>query len=86
MRTTFPNLVAQSFGATIARTIAVVLLTPLIVVAGLCAVVAFAVMALSRRAALALAAPQRPAGARPILRLEPVPAEHGVGAIGQRAA
>jgi hypothetical protein len=86
MRSLLSHSSSHSAAALVARTVGVALLTPLILLAGLVAVVALTAAALSRRS-VQRAPAARPATARPlVLRLHPAPAESGLGSAGQRAA
>jgi hypothetical protein len=84
MRSLLPHSSSHSAGALVARTLGVVLLTPLIVLAGIVAVVTLTAIAVSRQPALRRPV-AAPAAARAlVLRLEPLPADRRLG--GRRAA
>lgn len=78
---------SHSLGALIARSVGVVLLTPLIVLAGIVAVVALTAMSLSRHAAVQMPVARSAGAARPlVLRLEPSPADAGLARAARRVA
>jgi len=84
MRSLLSHSSSHSAAALVARTVGVLLLTPLILLAGIVAVVALTVAGLSHRSGRRTLAP-RPATARSLaLRLRPLPAESGLA--GRRAA
>ena len=86
MRSLLLNSSSHSLGALVARTLGVVLLTPLILLAGIVAVVALTAIGLSRHHAHRKPA-RRPAAARAlVLRLKPIPVETGMAGLGRRAA
>jgi hypothetical protein len=77
---------SHSIGGLLARTLGVVLLTPLILLAGIVAVVALTAIGIGRHHGQRKPA-RRPAAARAlVLRLEPVPVETGLAGAGRRAA
>lgn len=67
-----------------ARTVAVVVLTPLVLLAGLLAVVGLTALAVGKRMSRAVPA-RRPAPA-PVRRLEPAAADVALGVVTRRAA
>ncbi len=75
----------NTLSAVMGRTAGVVLLIPVIVIAGVVAVVALPALALTRRARAWLAARQRDPVA-PVLTLEAPPAESALRTVGRRAA
>ena len=87
MRSLLHSSSSHSLGALVARTVGVVLLTPLILLAGIAAVIALTAMSLSRHAGVQLPAARPSASARPlVLRLEPASVETGLAAVGRRVA
>ena len=86
MRSLFSHLSSRSLGAITARTVGVVLLTPLILLAGIVAVGVLAAISLSRHPALRTRAARRPAARPVMLRLEPAPAEPALGGGVRRVA
>jgi hypothetical protein len=86
MRSLLSHSSSHSIGALVARTLGVVLLTPLILLAGIVAVVALTAIGLSRHHGQRNPA-RRPAPARAlVLRLKPVAVETGLAAGARRAA
>ena len=87
MRSHLLNSSSHSLGALVARSLGVVLLTPLILLAGIVAVVALTAMSLNRHAGLQMPAARSSATARPlVLRLEPASVEAGLAGAARRAA
>jgi hypothetical protein len=87
MRSLLHSSSSHSLGALVARTVGVVLLTPLILLAGIVAVVALTAISLNRHAGLQMPAARSAAVARPlVLRLEPAVAEAGLAGAARRAA
>ena len=84
MRSLLSHSSSHSAAALVARTVGVVLLTPLILLAGIVAVVALTAAGLSHRSGQRAPA-RRSATARSLaLRLQPLPAESGLA--GRRTA
>jgi hypothetical protein len=86
MLTLLSHSSSHSIGALVARTLGVVLLTPLILLAGIVAVVALTAIGISRHHGQRKPV-RRPAAARAlVLRLEPVSVETGLAGARRRAA
>ncbi|MCA1682854.1 MAG: hypothetical protein LC685_02490 [Actinobacteria bacterium] len=87
MRSFLPQPPTRRLSRLAAWAVGLTLLTPLILCAGLIAVVVLAGLTLGRRTAGAELGRRAPASALPsVLRLEPAPAEPGLVAVSRRAA